>query len=76
MFIDFFNIKSASDAKVSFLKTISWRIIGTLDTMIIAYLFTGELKIAVSIGGLEVITKMFLYYAHERAWIKLLKSKK
>lgn len=75
MFLDLFKIKSASDAKVSVLKTISWRIIGTLDTIIISYFFTGKIEIAVSIGGFEVITKMLLYYIHERTWIKLLKKK-
>lgn len=52
----------------SVVKTISWRTIGTLDTMIISYFITGNLVMAVSIGSIEVITKMVLYYFHERAW--------
>ena len=52
------------------LKTISWRIIGTLDTMILSWIITGSLKIGMAIGGVEVITKMILYYFHERAWYK------
>ncbi len=52
------------------LKTISWRIIGTLDTMILSWIITGSLKIGMAIGGVEVITKMVLYYFHERAWYK------
>ncbi len=60
--------------KVSLLKTLSWRIIGTLDTMLISYVLTGKLDIALSIGGIEVVTKMVLYYLHERAWVKLLKK--
>ena len=52
------------------LKTISWRVIGTLDTMILSWIITGSLKIGVAIGGIEVITKMVLYYFHERAWYK------
>lgn len=52
------------------LKTVSWRIIGTLDTMILSWIITGSLKIGVAIGGVEVITKMILYYFHERAWYK------
>ena len=51
-------------------KTISWRIIGTLDTMILSWIITGSLKIGMAIGGVEVITKMVLYYFHERAWYK------
>ena len=52
------------------LKTISWRIIGTLDTMILSWIITGSWKFGVAIGGVEVITKMVLYYFHERAWYK------
>jgi uncharacterized membrane protein len=52
------------------LKTISWRIIGTLDTMILSAIITGSWKIGLTIGGVEVITKMVLYFLHERAWYK------
>lgn len=77
MIIDKLIAGRPNSTRVSLMKTISWRILGTLDTILISYLLTGEAKIAFSIGGLEVITKMVLYYLHERAWIKLLdKSKK
>ncbi len=49
-------------------KAISWRIIGTLDTMLIGWLITGSIEMGAMIGGIEVITKTFLYYAHERVW--------
>jgi uncharacterized membrane protein len=52
------------------LKTISWRIIGTLDTMILSWIITGDWKVGIAIGGVEVVTKMVLYYLHERAWYK------
>jgi len=51
-------------------KTITWRIIGTLDTMILSGLITGSWKLGLTIGGVEVITKMVLYFLHERAWYK------
>jgi uncharacterized membrane protein len=54
-------------------KTISWRIIGTLDTIILSGIITGSWGIGLAIGGVEVITKMVLYYLHERAWYKLSK---
>ena len=54
-------------------KTITWRIIGTLDTMIIAWIVTGSLEWGLAIGGIEVFTKMILYYFHERAWYKFSK---
>ena len=55
------------------LKTITWRIIGTLDTIIISGILTGSLKIGAAIGGIELISKMVLYYLHERIWYKFLK---
>lgn len=55
----------------SLIKTISWRTVGTLDTMIISYVITGNLAMAASIGGVELFTKMALFYFHERAWNKI-----
>ncbi|MGJ0357746.1 DUF2061 domain-containing protein [Aliarcobacter cryaerophilus] len=55
----------------SVVKTISWRTVGTLDTIIVSYFVTENLVMAASIGSIEVITKMILYYFHERAWNRL-----
>ncbi|HKJ42532.1 MAG TPA: DUF2061 domain-containing protein [Sunxiuqinia sp.] len=55
----------------SVVKSISWRMVGTIDTMTIAWLITGKLDAAVTIGGIEVFTKMMLYYLHERTWNKI-----
>lgn len=52
----------------SFVKSISWRVIGTLDTVLISWLITGTLSIAFAIGSVEMITKMVLYFFHERLW--------
>lgn len=52
-------------------KTVSWRIIGTLDTMTLAWIVTGNPLTGFKIGIAEVFTKMFLYYFHERAWYKI-----
>lgn len=51
-------------------KTISWRAVGTLDTIILAGLISGNWKVGLSIGGAEVLTKMVLYFLHERVWYK------
>lgn len=51
-------------------KTISWRIIGTLDTIILSGTITGSWTTGLTIGGIEVITKMVLYFFHERLWYK------
>ncbi len=55
----------------SVVKSISWRTIGTIDTILISYLITGKPDLAVSIGGIEVFTKMGLYYLHERTWNRI-----
>jgi uncharacterized membrane protein len=55
------------------LKTITWRIVGTIDTMILGWIVTGNLKFGLAIGGFEVITKMLLYFLHERVWYKYIK---
>ena len=54
-------------------KTITWRIVGTLDTIIISGLITGSWEVGLAIGGIEVFSKMVLYYLHERAWYKFSK---
>ena len=51
-------------------KTITWRILGTLDTFLLSWILTGSVKVGVAIGGAEVVTKTILYYFHERAWYK------
>jgi uncharacterized membrane protein len=52
----------------SLIKGITWRILGTLDTIFISYVITGDTTKAISIGGIEVFTKILLYYGHERLW--------
>jgi len=52
-------------------KAVSWRVIGTLDTLLISYILTGEVAIAASIASIDFITKMFLYFFHERLWNKI-----
>ncbi|AZN95868.1 DUF2061 domain-containing protein [Mesorhizobium sp. M9A.F.Ca.ET.002.03.1.2] len=55
----------------SFAKALSWRVTGTIDTIIISLVVTGSIKLAAAIGLTEVITKSLLYYLHERAWLKI-----
>jgi len=78
MIVDLFrsgNTKMKRNShRVSLFKTISWRIVGTLDTMIISYILTGNIKVALGIGSIEIVSKMILYYFHERAWNKIIKD--
>lgn len=55
----------------SLVKGISWRVLGTLDTMLIAYIITGVPLNALTIGGFELFTKVALFYVHERVWGKV-----
>ena len=52
----------------SVVKAISWRTLGSIDTFVLSWLFTGSVKAAGAIAGTEVITKIALYYFHERIW--------
>jgi uncharacterized membrane protein len=55
----------------SLTKAVSWRVTGTLDTILISYLITGRMRLALSIGFVELFTKVSLYYLHERLWNKI-----
>ncbi|MAZ73617.1 MAG: hypothetical protein CMC70_10775 [Flavobacteriaceae bacterium] len=62
---------SDSSYKRHLAKTITWRIIGTLDTILLSWIVTGDLFLGLKIGVAETITKLILYYIHERVWFKL-----
>jgi uncharacterized membrane protein len=53
----------------SVVKAFTWRVVGTLDTTIISLLQTGDFKISLKIGSTDFVSKIGLYYLHERAWI-------
>lgn len=72
------NFRKSSNTNshlISFVKGVSWRIVGTIDTILIAYLVTGKIHMAVSIGSVEIFTKIILFYLHDRAW-ELARAKK
>ena len=60
--------RTSESPKRSIVKSISWRIVGTIDTIIISWIVTGTLSLAFSIGLVELVTKMVLYFFHERIW--------
>ena len=55
----------------SLAKAISWRVIATSITISIAYLFTGEVTIALEIGALDMVFKLISYFFHERIWVRV-----
>jgi uncharacterized membrane protein len=64
---------SGGDSRVrSIAKAVSWRVTGSIDTFVLALLFTGSGALAGSIAGTEIVTKIIIYYLHERAstWVR------
>lgn len=53
------------------MKGLTWRTLALLDTVLLALIFTGSIRTALSIGGLEILTKIIWYYLHERAWLRV-----
>ena len=68
-------IPMTSDSRVrSFSKSITWRVLATLTTVVIAYVVTQDTALALQIGGIEFLAKIAVYYLHERAWLRLPQS--
>jgi uncharacterized membrane protein len=62
-------VSMLSDTKArSLVKGISWRTVGSIDTFVIAYFFFGKVSVALPIAIVEIFTKIFLYFLHERLW--------
>lgn len=66
-----FLFKGRESNSRSFVKALSWRVLGSIDTFLLSWFFTSSAKAAGAIAFTEVVTKIFLYYAHERAWAKI-----
>ncbi|HEY1607580.1 MAG TPA: DUF2061 domain-containing protein [Allosphingosinicella sp.] len=64
----FLFVKQIESHPRSFVKAVSWRVLGSLDTFIWSLIMTGSLGIAGSIAGFEILSKIFLFYFHERLW--------
>lgn len=66
-----FNLSMPDSKSRHLLKTLSWRAVGTADTIFISWIISGNPLTGLKIGLMEVVTKMMLYYFHERIWYKL-----
>lgn len=66
-----YRFKIVDSNKRHIVKTVTWRFIGTMDTMMLAWILSGDPMIGLQIGFTEVVTKMVLYYLHERVWYKI-----
>ncbi len=67
----YFAKEKALDKKNSFIKAVTWRTVGTIDTMLLGWFYSGNPMTGLKIGLTEVLTKIALYYAHERLWARV-----
>jgi len=65
-----------SDIKRHILKTLTYRILGTLTTVITAYLLGASIEVSSLLGIGELLLKPIIYFIHERIWFKFIKIKK
>ena len=65
--------KGKSLLKRQIAKAITFRIIGTIDTILVSWFITGSFEVGAILGGIEIFTKIVLYFAHERVWDKYIK---
>ncbi len=61
-------LKDQTSRTRSLAKALTWRVTATFTTAVIIYVVTGEVSLAMFVGGLEFIFKFVIYYLHERAW--------
>lgn len=54
--------------KRSLVKAITWRVGGSISTLLLAFVFTGSVSIAAGVCIVDIVLKLVLYYFHERAW--------
>lgn len=64
------SFEMRNSQKRHLLKTMTWRFIGTMDTVAIAWIITGSPLTGLNIGSVELVTKLILYYIHERVWYR------
>ena len=68
--LKFLDSSGSVSRKRHLFKTFTWRALGTIDTILLSWFISGDPTIGLSIGGAELVTKMVLYYFHERAWFR------
>ncbi len=67
-----FEVNQNSEKPIrSVAKALSWRIIGTFDTLLVSYILTNQIVLAASIASVDFLTKLVLYFFHERVWNKI-----
>lgn len=70
-FVESWDLNNSETALRSFVKAYSYRICGTLTTIVISYAITGQFIVSLGIGATELIVKPFIYWCHERVWSRV-----
>lgn len=70
-FINSWQINSSETALRSLVKAYSYRVCGTLTTIVISYVITGKIVVSLAIGATEMVLKPFIYWCHERVWSRI-----
>ena len=65
------EINSKDAHRRSLAKAVTWRITGSIDTFILGWIITGSAAIAGTISAIELLTKIGLFYVHERIWARI-----
>ncbi len=52
-------------------KSLTWRVAAFGITTSVAWLICGRMEVGLSIGAVDTVIKLFAYYTHERAWLKV-----
>jgi len=66
-----FKVRMPESKKRHLFKTVTWRTVGSLDTFFLGWIITGNPTAGVTISISELLTKMLLYYLHERVWYRI-----
>ncbi len=64
------RVKNNNINKRHFVKALSWRFIGTMDTLFLTFIFSGSIEFGIKVSLIEISTKLFLFYIHEKLWFK------
>jgi uncharacterized membrane protein len=70
-FVNLWVLNDGESPLRSLVKAYSYRVCGTLTTVVISYVVTGEIVVSLAIGATEMIIKPFVYWCHERVWNKI-----
>lgn len=70
-FVNKWALNDRETALRSLAKAYSYRVCGTLTTIVISYVITGKLVISLAIGATEMLLKPFIYWCHERVWSRI-----